>query len=376
MNASGSTQVENSRKCLPRRSVHASVSVAIVTYQDDRRLRRCLESLRNQTLTPEQLIVVDAAESASTYQLVSEFIQSASFSLQFISSEWNNLGYNRGLCVERCISNNIAFIDSDCEASPTWLEELVLSFDALRATGRPVAAVGGRVQLPSQGENYQALNLMHSHFLGHLNSPQARTFHCSQMVKHIPTNNVLYSVSAIKKIGNFSKEYGWVCEDVELSLRLRASGYQLWMVPQARLTHYTTVEVQRWSRKIFGYGYGQFLVIANQPQHLDFWLCLPLLFALVMTTSFGGALISKLWLILPMTHFLVLLALSLVLAGRQRLWHLTPLVSLYFLMTHYSYAFGEALGAFRWGLCKMKIGAFKVLLTLRISSLVRVLKLR
>jgi GT2 family glycosyltransferase len=51
--------------------------------------------------------------------------------------------------------------------------------------------------------------------------------------------------SALRKVGLFDENFFLVAEDLDLSLRLRRAGYEIWYTPQAKLWHKTGVDTRR-----------------------------------------------------------------------------------------------------------------------------------
>lgn len=96
------------------------VSVIIPVYNDVCRLKGCLESLENQTLSKDQyeIVVVDNNSSDKVANLVDTFRQA---SLGFEKQPGSYSARNKGISLAK--GDVLAFTDSDCIPSPDWLEK-------------------------------------------------------------------------------------------------------------------------------------------------------------------------------------------------------------------------------------------------------------
>jgi glycosyltransferase involved in cell wall biosynthesis len=106
-----------------------NVSVVVPAYNEARHLRRCLRSLRSQTLAPRELIVVDDGSRDETAAIAD--------GLGAIVIRTLHLGpahaRNRGAALAR--GDILVFVDADIECSPTYLENLIVPITRDGATG-------------------------------------------------------------------------------------------------------------------------------------------------------------------------------------------------------------------------------------------------
>ncbi len=92
-----------------------TIAVVIPTFNSQATIRRALDSVRNQTLAPTEIIVVDNSSTDSTCEEVERFATSWSemkLSLIRLTRIWDpakarNIGW------ESCSTSLIAFLDSD-----------------------------------------------------------------------------------------------------------------------------------------------------------------------------------------------------------------------------------------------------------------------
>ena len=116
-----------------------TVSVIVSTYTKDRfrDVNNCIDSLRSQTLQPNEiLLVLDPNE-----ELVAFFKSHIPSTVKIVVSDNVGLSDARNAGVKNAESDIVAFIDDDAIADKQWLENLLVSYDVDPA----VIGVGGRI---------------------------------------------------------------------------------------------------------------------------------------------------------------------------------------------------------------------------------------
>ena len=129
----------------PHLGSSAQVRVSVVVPSCDRRAQIvvCVESLLRQTLIPAEIVVVDDYSRDGTAEAILALLPNAGGTSLRIIRNGRNLGANasRNVGVAASSGHLIAFLDSDCEASRTWLENIVQPF-----SDPSVGAVSGLVE--------------------------------------------------------------------------------------------------------------------------------------------------------------------------------------------------------------------------------------
>lgn len=101
-----------------------SVSVIVATYNADRYLERCLNSIASQTMTDFEVIVIDDGSTDNTGMIADSFAQKDNrFSI--IHKVNGGVASARQAGIERAIGDYIIHVDSDDWVDPEMLEELV-----------------------------------------------------------------------------------------------------------------------------------------------------------------------------------------------------------------------------------------------------------
>jgi mycofactocin system glycosyltransferase len=151
----------------------------------------------------------------------------------------------------------LAFVDSDCTASPGWLTELVGVF------GDPdAAAVGGRVEgmhAATALDRYEAA--MSSLSLG----TRERTGQSGDDTFYLPSCNLLVRRSAFLAAGGFREEMR-VGEDVDLTWRLRDRGGKIVYAPRGWIWHEHRNRFGAFLRRRFAYGTSEAALQTRHPR--------------------------------------------------------------------------------------------------------------
>lgn len=102
------------------------VSIAIVSYNNEKYLRSCIESALNQTESNIEVVLVDDNSTDHSYQIACEYKDQ----IRLYRNE-RNLGEcgNTNRCVELCTGEYITILHSDDELLPTFAETLSLVLD-------------------------------------------------------------------------------------------------------------------------------------------------------------------------------------------------------------------------------------------------------
>jgi mycofactocin glycosyltransferase len=250
--------------------VHEEVlpGVSIVIPVKDRadELERCLASLANidYPLEKIEVIVVDDG-SRDDSPLVAR-----RFGAHVVPSG----GTGRGPAAARNVGARaagkelLAFIDSDCTASPEWLRELIPAFNDAKT-----AAVGGNVAgmcTVSGIDRYEAV--MSSLSLG----SRERFGSSGDDTFYLPSCNLLLRRTVFLGAGGFEDSMH-VGEDVDLTWRLRDGGWTIAYLPMGTVFHEHRSTLRSFMSRRFDYGTSEGLLQRLHPHRRKRMVIPPLL---------------------------------------------------------------------------------------------------
>ncbi|HEU4945377.1 MAG TPA: glycosyltransferase family 2 protein [Solirubrobacterales bacterium] len=204
-------------------------TVYIPTLNGGENLRRCLESLQGQTLTPH-VVVADNGEGEGSAAMLAE-----SFPTVTRVGFGRNLGFGNALnrAIREAGEGPIVLLNDDAVAEPRLIESLV----AARGEAEMVAAVLLSERDPERIDSAGVVvdqTLMAFDYLCGASAEEAE----SAANPLGPTGGAaLYDRDAFNAVGGFDERIFLYYEDVDLALRMRAEGARCVLAPPARAIH-------------------------------------------------------------------------------------------------------------------------------------------
>jgi len=211
-----------------------TASVVVVTTGRRRCLPNCIQSLRQQTYRPLELVIVAGPSTDGTHEYVSSLTDAKVTQVDRL-----NVSFARNAGVALASGDIVAFIDDDAVATPTWLEELVQIYEAEGPSCGGVAGV--IIEENGPGRPVQAMNttvndlgdvtpcrLAHSGF----NDPDGEQF------IYFTGCNMSMRREAILAVGGFDEEFRFHYEDAGLAVAIIKAGYRLFHHPRALVHHF------------------------------------------------------------------------------------------------------------------------------------------
>ena len=99
------------------------ISVVIPVRNEEHSIIPLLDSLKNQTLQPAEIIVADGGSTDRTVEIV-ETYESGAVSIHLVRGGPGFPGRGRNLGIDRASNEWVAFIDAGVKPSERWLEML------------------------------------------------------------------------------------------------------------------------------------------------------------------------------------------------------------------------------------------------------------
>src|SRR3989344_835324 len=100
------------------------ISVIICTYNGEKTILKCLESLNKQIFPKNkvEIIVIDNNSSDNTKGIVFNFIKKSKFKIRYIFEPELGLSKARNRGIKEAKGNIVAFIDDDILLANNWLK--------------------------------------------------------------------------------------------------------------------------------------------------------------------------------------------------------------------------------------------------------------
>ena len=263
------------------------VSVVVASYNGDRTLMACLESLRKLNYPDYEVILVDDGSTDTTPQLAEQFrrgeapgepsLEKAAnvedspgdSPHQLVTSavggkfRYFRHGTNLGLSVARntgiaaAAGEIVAFTDADCRVDADWLYYLVADL----LTGE-FAAMGGPNLLPPDDSVAAAAVMV---------SPggPAHVMLDDRQAEHIPGCNMAFFKTALTAVGGFDSIFRRAGDDVDVCWRLQQAGFKIGFSPAAFVWHYRRATVGAYLKQQRGYGEAEALLVRKHPEYFN-----------------------------------------------------------------------------------------------------------
>jgi glycosyltransferase involved in cell wall biosynthesis len=204
------------RQTLPQLDTDVSagrVSILIPTLDRYDYLRRLLSQLRDQTIPPFEIILVDQSEKTTRVTALAEENRDLPLKILYRDSPGQCSARNAGLEVVR--GDFVLFLDDDDEVPPDLIEA---HLKCLRYFHTPVSCgVADEVDAGPLPEGYQKIRISDI----------------------FPTNNAMIHLSAVEKSGLFDVAYDrdWG-DDHDLGMRMYLNGILMILNPRIRVLHH------------------------------------------------------------------------------------------------------------------------------------------
>ena len=271
-----------------------NLSVVTPTYLRPDQMGPLLESFRQQTLLPQEIIIVDGAspEDKRTEEIVAQISADYPITIRYVRSERRGSSIQRNAGIDHACTGFIALIDDDIRVESNFFKEIMKVFE--EDTEQSIGGIGGyRVNLyaPMSGLRrwrwYKRLRLFSTYEPGHydfhsgypINQNLFPPFEGSREVDFITTACAVWRRAVFNSGLRFNESFeGYaVVEDAHFALRARAN-WRLLQCGSARCIelHAPGGRVSRRElgyKKVYNYRY-LFVDIVRQrtrKQELRFW---------------------------------------------------------------------------------------------------------
>ena len=225
-----------------------SASVVVCTYNGERWLRGCLESLRALDYPDYEVIVVNDGSTDRTEEIAREFPE-----VRLVTTPNGGLSAarNQGLAAAR--GEVLAYVDDDARPERSWLTLLVRTLLAGEHDG-----VGGpNIAPPDDGLVADCV----------ANAPggPVHVLATDREAEHVPGCNIAFRRDALAAIGGFDPAFRVAGDDVDVCWRLQEGGGTLGFSYGAMVWHHRRGSVRAYLRQQFQYGKAEALLERKWP---------------------------------------------------------------------------------------------------------------
>lgn len=219
------------------------ISVVIPVYNEEKYIKKCLESLQKGQRKPDEILVVDGGSTDRTVDIVKKM------GVLVLHNPRKNAACGRNIGILKAKGDIVAFTDGDCIAHPGWLATIEKEFEDSDADG-----IGGKVVAADPvndiEEYWNHLQLEIIMNFGNVRyQVEERT-----LTDSFITANCAYRRKFLWEMKGFNQWFANNGEDVELSWRALAKGAKLVYVPEAVVDFHGVTDLRGIRKKSFRNG--------------------------------------------------------------------------------------------------------------------------
>jgi GT2 family glycosyltransferase len=212
-----------------------SVSVIIVNWNGKDYLKDCLQSLRAQTFSDYEVILVDNGSTDGSVEWIRENFPGWVRVLANKRNEGFSGGNNRG--IRASSGKYIVLLNNDARADPRWLEELVKMAEENPRAGMLACKIylqGGSKIIDNVGHLMYRDGLNRGR--GRLEADQGHYEKIEEVF--FPSGcAALYRREMLEEVGLFDEDFFAYGDDTDLGLKGRLAGWKCLYVPGAVVHH-------------------------------------------------------------------------------------------------------------------------------------------
>ena len=319
------------------------VSVVIPCLNEEKYISSCLDSLINNGFNHEKLeiLVVDGGSTDTTLSIVLTYQKSLPF-IKLVHNINRKTPFALNLGVKNALFNKVLIAGAHANYPKNYIKELYTHLNS-----NNIDIIGGAIETKAknQNEKAKAICFVLSHRFGVGNSIFRIGADELLQVDTVPFG--LYNKEIFDKVGYYNEEL-IRNHDMELSSRIKAGGYNIWMDPKLKCTYYARETFNGLAKNNYGNGLWNIktLFITKKFSSLGLRHYIPMLFIMSLLLP---VLIGVLWnsYVSLFSLLSLLLYISLiVMVGLKAKNQNSMYVIWAFACLHFSYGWGSCVGIF------------------------------
>ena len=197
------------------------ISVIIPSYNSKKTIEKCLDSIEGQSYNGEHEVILVDSSTDRTDEIVSAKFDKVKL---IHLDEKTDPGTARNIGIREAKGSIYAFIDSDCVASPNWLDRIASAHNS------KYRVIGGAVHNGNPKGDTVGLAGYIAEFREFLPGQSAREVH------HIPTCNISYKKEVFLEYGFFQGKY-YPQEDLLYNHMIGERGEKILFDPSIEVYH-------------------------------------------------------------------------------------------------------------------------------------------
>lgn len=214
------------------------VSIYLPAYNAEKTIKKAIYSIQNQSILPEEIILIDDCSTDKTVDIVSSEFSN----VKIIQNKTNmGLGFNRNLAIHEFKNNIIGAVDADVVLDKDWLKNLLPEIEK-----ENVLMCGGKM-------TEQLIN-------NRINLWRAKYYSQNWGNKLIVNPSFLYGCNTIliksvwKKVNGYNEKLKTNGEDIDFINKLKSNlKGQIIYQPEAKCYHLQDDNIESLSHRVWRY---------------------------------------------------------------------------------------------------------------------------
>lgn len=252
------------------------IDVIVGVKNEEKYIKRCINSLQNQTISDINIIVVDGLSDDRTPEIIREIIKKDP-RVKLLRNPAEVISSARNIGLKSSDAEYVAYIDGHCYADKDWLETLYNAF-LINHTKYKLAGVGSTYASPDDDSSFgKTVAYSLQTFFGGFGTAYAAD---DLIIKVETVAFALYERSLLKKEGITYDESMTQCEDTDFNYQIVKKGYVLLKHPKALIYQYRRESLGQFFWQMVNYGEGRFKLSVKYSETLSPHHLIPLIFVL------------------------------------------------------------------------------------------------
>jgi O-antigen biosynthesis protein len=243
---------------------HPTVSIIVPVFNNLSLTLECLVSIKRFTdeRVTYEVIIADDASTDQTGKIL-PLVKGA----RYLKNE-QNLGYllNCNRAASKARGEYVLFLNNDAQVTEGWLFALVNAFRSRPNAG----AAGPRIMFPNGRLQEAGVTINRdctTNMVGLHDDPARAQYRFARRVDYCSGACLMVASACFAKVGGFNEALAPAyCEDVDLCLKLRRKGLDIWYVPDALIVHHLSKTSDNLDAD-----YKMRSVITNQQKLVETW---------------------------------------------------------------------------------------------------------
>lgn len=222
------------------------VSVIVINFNSTDYTVNCVNSILEKTQSKVEVVIVDNNSIEEERDKLSQWLEGTSNNIKYVESK-KNTGFSMGNMLGANVASGeyLFFLNNDCILLNSAIDELVTFMDTHQDAG-----ISGPKIFDGKGKYTPSFNYTPSVANKWLGSSICRLFNkdlylprrveykSPVAVQMIPGSAMFFRRKCFNLLGGLDTNFFLYCEEEDISIRAKKSGYKVYHVPTAEITHY------------------------------------------------------------------------------------------------------------------------------------------